>query len=152
MIKSYRTLVATVFLIMSLLMLKSRLSLSSQVFTPSSTIEALGIEEKEILFATLERLEKQKKLSKSVSKIDEALTRQTLPVWIAKSSFFSDLSHNETKLILKEGVDQKMELIIPMSFFKADPISQEISMGELLSEWTKYDTTAIARISKQAKD
>ena len=80
------------------------------------------------------------------------MTRQTLPVWIAKSSFFSDLSHNETKLILKEGVDQKMELIIPMSFFKADPISQEISMGELLSEWTKYDTTAIARISKQAKD
>jgi hypothetical protein len=123
MLKSYHWIVAGIFITLSLFMLKAPISFSKPILEKSPQVESLGIEEQEIIYSTLNRIEEKKHFSSSITKLNEVIAKQTLPILVAHS--------NQAKQVFfQEGLG----LVFSENFFKADPISQEISMSELLTQ------------------
>ena len=122
MLKSYRWMVAGIFGIMSFYMLQHRFSFSTSIFNSAPIFEVVGIEEKEIIYSTMSRIEKHKEFTTMIFKINEAIKNETLPILLAHSNQFE-------KITIQEGLG----LVFPEQFFKSDPFTQEVAMTELFS-------------------
>lgn len=143
MLNSYRWIIGVTFLTLSLFMLKAPVSFSKPIFEKNSKIESLGIEEQEIVYSTLNRIEEKKHSSSYIARLNEAIEKQTLPVFVAHTNHAKRIS-------FQEGFG----LVFPENFFTTDPISQEISMSELLTEIAQSESShnsALARIQGAKK-
>lgn len=124
MSKSYRWIIGVAFITLSLFMLKAPISFSKPVFDKNPRVESLGIEEQEIVYSTLNRIEEKKHFSSStIARLNEAIEKETLPILVAHTN-------HATRISFQDGLG----LVFPENFFTTDPISQEVSMSELLTE------------------
>lgn len=141
MLKSYRWIVAGIFGIMSFYMLQYRFYFSNSIFNAAPPFEAVGIEEKEIIYSTMTRMEKHKEFIPMIFKINKAIKNETLPILLAHSNQFE-------KITIQEGLG----LVFPDQFFKTDPFAQEVAITELFSTaslWHFSSDGSLAIITKK---
>ncbi len=121
-------------------MLKEPVSFPSFTFEDTSNVQLLSIEEKEVVYGTLSRLESKGNFATAVSKISSALQEEKIEVLVSHSNNFE-------RITFKKGVG----VIFPEQFFKIDPISQEMTLNQLLTEVAKIDWGAEPYLAKVPK-
>jgi hypothetical protein len=128
MLKSYHWIVASVFIFLSFFMVRGRFSLGS-FSLKESTLESLGIEEREVILDALSRIENQKKYQVEVEKLTDLLKKETISVLV------TDLNE-QSRIKFSEGA----ELLFSKDFFSADPISQEIYLKNFFDDLAKNES------------
>ena len=140
MLNSYRWIVAFIFVAVSLFVVRERFSMGEHWDKNSTAFETLGIEEREIIYSVLSRLETQKQYQQLISKLDDTLKKDLVPALVSEREQGFDIKFKEG-----EGI------IFPKIFFSSDPFTQELSVTHFLGEIAKspqFSDSSLAKISK----
>ena len=121
--KTYRWMVAGLFVFLSFLMLNRPVSFPTFKFESLGELQPVSIEQREIVFSTISRIENKKGFSAATQKILHYLQSETVNILVTNFA-------SEPKIVLKEGVG----LVFPEKFFETDPIDQEFALSQLFSE------------------
>lgn len=127
MLKSYRWIVAIVFVFALLFMVREPFSIGAFVSKDASP-QNLGIEEREVILQALSRLENQKSYQLEVEKLNDFIKKETVPILVL------DLNER-ARIKFSEGVG----LLFSKEFFSADPISQELYLKTFFEDFAKNE-------------
>jgi len=141
--KTYRWIVAGLFVFLSFLMLNRPVSFPAFKFESFGEFHPVSIEQREIVFSVISRLEAKKGITASSKKILSYLENETVEILVTNFA-------SESKVVMKDGVG----LVFPERFFESDPIDQEFVLSEWFREFAHSnwsDESYLAKIPKFKK-